>query len=358
VDVTTIKLADAAESHVINVASVDRFQIYDLTIDGNRANQAVDGGVHGIRVFAGSYLHFARLRVKECRYYGIGIQKDVDTSTTLSVFEHLQIHDNGRSTDGAGDGFDVKLCERCTFKDIWTYDNEQRGLDVRGRQLTYENIWAWNNGANGISLRVIGDPASDENFISAVNCFSFSNDAEGFIILCNEAPIVGNTAKFKLVNCWAWENTLQGFKVDGDTMTTEFVACTARDNVAQGFLVQDTTKQTKFIGCDATGNTTGFDCLSTSAGSECIAIGCTASGNTSTNQVYFAYSFSQWIGGTIDASGKTRGITVAADAHACGRFRRGRHEATCLRLHRRDGWRRQAERFRHAHRTAKQHQSF
>ncbi|HEY8354782.1 MAG TPA: glycosyl hydrolase family 28-related protein [Methylophilaceae bacterium] len=95
---TTIKLKDAADAHLINVAdgTID-VAVSDMTLDGNRANQTVF--VHCLRVAGVTNLLAQNLEIKEAHRYGIGIQGGTNKNVRLV---NLDIHDTG------ADGIDIK----------------------------------------------------------------------------------------------------------------------------------------------------------------------------------------------------------------------------------------------------------
>jgi len=317
---TTIRLNNSQAAHVIVMdTDAERLGVVNLTVDGNRANQASDGGTHGIRMQGNRHVILDNLVVKECRYYGIGgaFTAGVELAIRDSRFTNLLVHDCGRPGDGMGDGIDIKRSQRCLFQNIRIYDCEQRGLDVRGEQCTYDSVWAYGNGQTGISLRALANLAetiTDTNWITATNCFAFENGDQGFFISGNEGSMTGIGCDFSLTNCHAWGNTLDGFIHRGKLTTIRYTSCMSRGNGNRGFRADDSnagdqTCRAIYTSCSAIGNTMeGFRVFAAIGPHRFI--GCEARDNADANQVFILAPGCSWNGGLIDTTSRTRGLYV------------------------------------------------
>ena len=322
-DQVTLKLKAAANSSVINLENDhNRIQISDLTIDGNKAEQTLTSdGVHGIRLQGNGNVIFARLRVTNAVYYGIGVgyTPEIQEQVTDGRFEDLEIDNNGRVSDAQGDGFDGKRTARCVFQNIYVHDNVQRGIDIRGVQNIYNNIWSYNNGATGISFRQLGTTPSTEAYFKATNCYSFDNGDLGFFIANNEPPITGFKAEYDLVNCHAFGNGTEGFQHRGKFMLVRYVNCTAKGNTSYGFranaLNSDATTLGVYTQCTATDNgAAGFlvnKTVSETVGAHMFQ-NCIAENNTASYQVSIQAPNCSWNGGRVSAVGKTAGLNATA----------------------------------------------
>lgn len=326
-DCVTLKLRAAANSSVINFETgASRIQVTDLTIDGNRANQTLtSGGVHGIRLQGNAHVICARLRITECTYYGLGVGYTVGVEENVSDgrFEDIEIDNNGRVADAQGDGFDGKRMARCVFQNIYTHDNVQRGLDIRGEQNIYNNIWAYNNGATGISFRALATlPAtiSTEHYFKATNCYSFNNADLGFFIASNESPLTGFKCEYDLVNCHAFGNTTEGFQHRGSNMKVRYVNCTAKGNTTNGFranvLDSATTTEGIYTNCVAIDNGAAGVIINNGVGPH-IFQNCISEGNNGADQVSLQAPNCTWNGGRVSAIGKTRGLNATATGTRC-----------------------------------------
>lgn len=96
---TTLRLANGANAHLINMDGVSFCGVSHMTLDGNRDNQT--NGVHTLRATGGGLSHasFHHLEIKNAFHYGIGLQGGVISDVHIS---DCYIHDTG------GDGIDVK----------------------------------------------------------------------------------------------------------------------------------------------------------------------------------------------------------------------------------------------------------
>jgi hypothetical protein len=133
VGATLIKLAPNANSHVITGQNVNNIGIYNLAIDGDRANQILD--VHGIQLLNVSGAIIQNVEVRKVVRYGIGLQQG--TFRRIKI-DSVYIHDTGY------DGIDIKnrnnnnediFISNVTVRNwanITTVDS-QAGIDIRGK---------------------------------------------------------------------------------------------------------------------------------------------------------------------------------------------------------------------------------
>ena len=165
---TTIKLKDAADAHLINVADgTTDVAVSDMTLDGNRANQTVF--VHCLRVAGVTNLLAQNLEIKEAHRYGIGIQGGTNKNVRLV---NLDIHDTG------ADGIDIKN-RNDDNEDIhisnvsvrsWGNDGTltaQAAIDCRG-PIRADSIWISSPvQADAVGFRFRQGELSEENGFGA-----------------------------------------------------------------------------------------------------------------------------------------------------------------------------------------------
>ena len=148
-DNTIIKQADGQNAHVLNLEGASKVTLANMTIDGNRDNQGVEG--YCIRG-GGDILSsvFKNLRIINSQDYGIGLQHG-----TLQdiIFDSIDIYNTGR------DGVDLKnrnninsglMFNNITVAKFGMNTNStapQAGLDIRGI-ATLNNIFISDYGVN------------------------------------------------------------------------------------------------------------------------------------------------------------------------------------------------------------------
>lgn len=153
---TVLKLAAAADAHVINCASgVSNIAIRNLRIDGTRSSQTLP--VHGIRVAGVDGLTVEDVWIHDAAHYGIGVQDGTNKDITL---RNLLIWDTG------GDGIDLKnknddneafVLDTISVRN-WGLNGaltSQAAIDLRGPCLV-SNVWISSpaaNDATGVRFR-------------------------------------------------------------------------------------------------------------------------------------------------------------------------------------------------------------
>ncbi len=132
--VTVLRLANTADSHVINIDGGTNLAVEDLTIDGNSANQTVS--VHGLRIGTAGVagLTVQRVLIQECFGYGIGLQGGTKTGIRL-----VDVDVDGTGSDGidlknTDDNNDRMFLQNITVRDFGRNSSlsTQAGIDIRG----------------------------------------------------------------------------------------------------------------------------------------------------------------------------------------------------------------------------------
>jgi len=137
---TSIKLADDADAHVINMDGKSDVIISDLAVDGNRANQTI--GVHGVRIDNSHRITLKNLYIHDTFHYGIGAQ----TADVVGEYISDIIINSIRIVNTGGDGIDVKdhqeTNERIMLSNITVVDwglnsalSTQAAIDARGSHV-------------------------------------------------------------------------------------------------------------------------------------------------------------------------------------------------------------------------------
>lgn len=151
---TIIKLADGADSHVVQAQLITNFVLSDFQIDGNRTNQTAQ--THGIRLAYIDAGFITRCIIHDTAYYGIGAQH--------GQIANLWI-DNNSIYDTGGDGMDFKNKEDTNYgifisnisiRNIGLYGvvDDQTGIDIRGpARISNVSVYDVPDGGFGVRFR-------------------------------------------------------------------------------------------------------------------------------------------------------------------------------------------------------------
>ena len=159
---TILKLGNSEDVHTINTSGTSNVGIFNLTIDGNRANQTVQ--VHGIRSGGVSSLWLSNLEIKECEHYGIGLQS---LTNERIYFSNLHIHDVGadgidfKNTNDDNDAIFLNNIKVADFGLNGTLST-QAGIDIRG-PATLSNIFVSGFPSDGTGIRFRAGALLDAN---------------------------------------------------------------------------------------------------------------------------------------------------------------------------------------------------
>lgn len=189
-DLSVIKIADGTNNNVISMTGSSELDIKNVTLDGNRLNQA---GGHGIRGGGCNKMHVDSVTIKDCYSYGIGFQAGTNKNVKIN---NLIIHGTGQ------DGIDIKDYnsnnETIFISNFHAYNyglltDQQVGLDIRGPVVATNIVLEPSKGTNNYgfrarpssvqgragsgsitNLKVIGDGASTDHI--ALDIASNSGD--------------------------------------------------------------------------------------------------------------------------------------------------------------------------------------
>lgn len=154
-DATTIALANGVNNHVVSFKNTIGGGLFDITVDGNRANQTLG---HCIRGEGVERLAISRVRAVNACHYGLGLQGGLIRDLTV---DDLIVEDSG------ADGVDIKnklhtnsgnVLRNIRIRRHGLNGTNQAGVDVRGPVLL-SNIIVEQMGAvqSGIRFRQ-GEP--------------------------------------------------------------------------------------------------------------------------------------------------------------------------------------------------------
>lgn len=201
-------------------------EVSDLTVDGNKANNAAQTLMHGVRLVAGGGHLVQRVRGVNSAGWGMVVLVEVQGS----VIRDCLIEN--AATIGAilrAPAANPLVVSGCTFK----------GSGANG------GVWC------------------DDGPILLSDCMALSNSGGGFVAL---AAAVNSS----FVNCVAQSNTNYGFGITGTN--SQVINCQAISNTNQGFVVNGTAIQV--VGCMAYGSSVGY--LSNGSVADALFSGCTS----------------------------------------------------------------------------------
>jgi hypothetical protein len=156
VGATLIKLAPNANSHVITGQNVNNIGIYNLAIDGDRANQILT--VHGIQLLNVSGAIIQNVEVRKVVRYGIGLQQG--TFRRIKI-DSVYIHDTGyegidiKNRNNNNEDIFISNVTVRNWANITTVDS-QAGIDIRGKvQLNnIECVAPASNNSTGVRFQI------------------------------------------------------------------------------------------------------------------------------------------------------------------------------------------------------------
>jgi len=208
---TTFKVGDGIAANFFGANTKNYIGLSDMTIDGNKANNAdssVDGNQCGMYGTALMYLTLQNLHIHNTEREGLYI-----SNSSWAHFEDLLIHDCALT------GFDCDANEKCDLINVRSYTNGEYGIDFVGggsktrRRITalgcstYNNqmfgtriiyskgvrllgLKSWNNGLGGGNQHGIYVYDSDD--IDLIGVESSLSQQMGLLIhSCNKVSVLG-----------------------------------------------------------------------------------------------------------------------------------------------------------------------
>jgi hypothetical protein len=136
-DATTIALVDGVNNHAVSFKNTVGGGLFDITVDGNRANQTAGHCIRGENV---ERLSVERVRAVNAFHYGLGLQAGLIRDLTVDDFI---------AEDCGGDGIDIKnklhtnsgnVLRLVRVRRFGLNLTDQAGIDVRGPTLLSDII--------------------------------------------------------------------------------------------------------------------------------------------------------------------------------------------------------------------------
>lgn len=254
--VTTLQVPSAAGTPVnttLIAVNNDYCELLDLTIDGNRANNAAQTSMTLVTVSGTNAPLVQRVRMINSGQYGLVVLGNVANG----VVRDCLIENSGfRGAVLRAAANQPLVVSGCTFKTSVSY-----GVWMDSGPVTLSDCQALSNSSYGFDI----DSASQ---VTMTQCFAQSNAAAGY-------QIEGSNTRAVLVQCRSVSNGASGFRTDG--VQTMFMGCTSTTTTgsANGFLTAGT--DALLVGCMSSDQGTGFSHANTGRVSY---IGCRSINNT------------------------------------------------------------------------------
>lgn len=208
--VTTLKIPDQHNEDIIGLVrtafgtSTQYISVRDLTLDGNRQNQAAGEhygfftGVTPARPESDFDVECLRVEIHSFRVYGF----DPHEVTTRLILMDCVSHDNGR------DGFTLDGNVNVIMTGCISYNNERHGINlVTGSRLCIlSQNTCYNNGGNGITVQ------NRSQAIQVVGNVLARNKGDGVYCIGVDHTIIQNNQ--------VYENQQNGIHLDGCPFTT------------------------------------------------------------------------------------------------------------------------------------------
>jgi hypothetical protein len=208
---TILVLDNGVDDHVIDCSDVWGWQISNLTIDGNKANQASGCGV---------YIYCTA---------GMGAPTYFDYMSRMEDVFIWECKDDGVFGDGDVDFMGSQ------FHRVTVYECDESGFEWAASDVVFSDCIAGNNLAEGFFIKsTSGQYVNCKSFGSGTGGGAGTADVANFRIYGNENVLVG---------CHAEDGQGDGFWIDGDTLGDRnlLVGCHARrngqNNTSAGFRV-------------------------------------------------------------------------------------------------------------------------
>jgi parallel beta-helix repeat protein len=209
---TILQLRDGVDEHITGIVRTAEGQIsknitvQDLTIDGNRQNQAADqnqhygfySGVTPDQPHTDEDIMCHRVEIRNCSGYGFDPH---EVTTRLHLIDCIS-HHNGI------DGFTLDACVDTVVRGCIAYYNDRHGFNLvtnTHNSLLSENT-AHNNGGNGFTVQ----NGSHDNQL--VNNTSYRNAEDGILLVSVDDHVVSAN--------YIYENGTFGIRIRGCPNTT------------------------------------------------------------------------------------------------------------------------------------------
>lgn len=263
IGVTTLKVANGADSNMFNLTSAASYvTIQNMTIDGNRANQTPNI-VHGVRGDAFSGLWLNKLHIKETSHYGIGIEGFVQQ---FMVFSDLKIENAG------GDGFDQKnksdsnlyqCASNIEIVEFGLAGTTQAGWDCRGAwQISNMVVHFSSSTGSGFRFRngetgtvAGGGYGGHRGHVSGLEIYGpgTGSSATGIEAVARDCVVQGAYIRDVLYGVSCSFDTPTGFGCS----RSKFKAVTVENYGTAGFITSAGANDNDFEDCTALGNAVG-----------------------------------------------------------------------------------------------------
>lgn len=316
---TVIKLANGSDAHVIKFGQrvtttvvVSDCSVQSMEIDGNRDNQTMPAEAvdhwQGIDVASGcSRIVLRDLYIHDTPYYGIGMQRDAITDSTI---ENVVIEDTGadgidwKNDSGNGVGNHIKNVTVRRWGKISGLTAPQAAIDVRsGVSVSGIYVEGMTGDTGIVGVRTQGDndatstgiakhPPSVENVTiigdNRVNSVGLrittrNTSVRGAMVKACSDGVRLSRPDCELIGVHAVNNTASGIRltVDGSTAleadTCSIIGSVVRDNSTAG-IIYDSVDEINVVGVEVRNNGVGHDIRSGSSNIRVIGGSCT--GNT------------------------------------------------------------------------------
>lgn len=322
VGATKILLADSGDAHLIKfgqrtggTVTVSSGSVSGMSLDGNRANQSTpndtDDHWNCIDVVSGcSQIRLSDLHITNAPYYGIGMQRDEISDSTI---ENIVIENTGadgidwKNDTGTGTGNAVRNITVRNFGLLTGLSNPQAGVDLRSgvyaENITIEDMTATPS-LHGVRVLTDGDGSSftvprQPTKLSKVTVLGDEESASiGLYIAARNTVVDGVTVRecgdgvfvtrpdCRLTNIETESNVGAGLMLTDDpTIATEADTCFVSGLVSRSNaygVVYDSVDEVTVIGADVRNNTTiGHDIRTGSTNIKILGGSC----NSNTTQI-------------------------------------------------------------------------
>jgi hypothetical protein len=244
-NITVFKRSAGAEGHVFNSDNKEDTGYSRITIDGNKEadTQGSLDGFHGIRHSGINGLTIDDVDVRNCIYYGLGLQgSSVSENVRVSRFRAINNGGWSNSGTGMGDGVDIKGSRNVQFSKCTAAGNVQKGFDIRCDGLQMSDCISEDNGGDGFTIRGIADFFGTEIVVDAElnNCTSRNNKASGNGFVVATFGTLSRRGDVIYTGCRAYNNEGHGFRANDNEAAISHSACHSKRNDQSGMRYADT----------------------------------------------------------------------------------------------------------------------
>lgn len=222
-------------------------RITNLKLDGNKS--AVSGSsVHGVAITSIANVKVVRATIINTLGDGINITGTITDNVVVHSCSITGFTRNGISWEA---GTNVRIFDN-SIRDSDVVASPGIGLSVSStgnvvKSGIVTHCYSNNNAGGGYAFA--GNGSKNVTNISVVGCFAVGNIGNGFRISTAERVI--------LSGCVATNNTIDGYRLEGDVQNTRLVTCVADTNTSFGIrevVAGATPNYNGFLHCVVTGN--------------------------------------------------------------------------------------------------------